>query len=212
VVHIDFLVYLSISSFVFILFFFAVSFYLKKMPTSVDLRKLIPRIIISEGLPVNVHISPNQKACYDMDTRTIHLSEGNSVYHLVEAFHEMGHAVDEKNVAGKPSLLSNILFFVLKYSVAVSVVFHSLLEEGLFLEYTWVGVLIGFISSIFFLHMLGEEISATLSGKALILKYTEDRSSKTKLLYKAGFLNGILSYLFVAALSAMILVRSILLL
>ena len=183
--------------------------YSKKIPLNIDVEKTVKRVISNKKLRVKLRIEKGLKAAYDYEKREITVSEGSSVKHVAEVFHELGHAIEDKNTKEhKFSVWQNLLFYLFKYSLPLAVVLH-VLQVRLWLDYLTIPTFIFIGLSIwFFTSCLIEEVKASKKGYELIKKNVTNDLKILKSI-RLCLYNGLNSYIMLFVVSIMILVSQI---
>ena len=183
--------------------------YSKKIPLNVDFEKVVLDIIQEKGLNVKLKIKEGLKACYDYENKEISVSKGSSVKHLSEIFHELGHAIDDKQSEKKKfTIISTLLFYFFKYSLPLAVVLY-IFQTQLYMYNLIIPTFVFITASCFFFTVcLIEEIKASKIGYALIKQYL---NLDNKILKKVRIClhNALNSYIVLFIFSILLLVSQI---
>lgn len=157
--------YLLVS--LYAVFFFSFNLYFKKVKIDYNVEEILQSQIKKLGLKTELKISDTEGACFVEETSQIIISSGNDIKSASEGFHEIGHALYPQNrKIIIPYFLEKIL--ELNFLIVSTLYFMKEILSGIFLLNMI--VILSFISVLFFVYLLREEVFASSMAINLIRK------------------------------------------
>lgn len=183
--------------------------YSKKVNIDVEIEKIVKQIIEKKKLCVQLKMEDGLQAMYDHEKKEITVSKGSTLKHVAEVFHELGHAiVDKDSKVQKFSVWQNILYYLCKYSFPLAVVLY-IMQIKLWMDYLMIPIFILLALSLFFFtYCVIDEIKASKIGYELI-KQNIIKDPKILRKVRICLYNGFNSYLMLLIVSIILLVAEI---
>lgn len=207
----DFIMAIVVSSILIVLIHTVITaVYRKKNIDGIEIEKIIENILKEQEINVGINVKEKAKASYNCEDKIITFSEGNTFLSVSEAFHELGHAIDDKDIThrrfGVPEYL---LFFLLKYSLPASIVMYviqvSMGQNNLIIPI----FITTFVSVFFYFGTLWDELKATKYAKKELSKNLNLSRKDYKSIHICLY-TGLASYIFLCLLVVGTLVVQIL--